>query len=184
MKRTLLISLMVMSILKIVDSRCPFVRIQQDFSPDKFSGVWYETLRSKNIDFEKYECNKAKLTMRKDGKIDVLNSEYNINKDKLYKKTAVLTLSSADGYFKYSLLGSRIDYRVLSTDYDNYAIVFSCSNSFILWKTEFVWIFSRARLVSPADLDLYLGKLTDQLSYYNYEKFHQTDQGDKCTYAA
>ena len=184
MKNFLSLSFLIVLILNLVNSRCPFVRIETDFSVQKFSGVWYEATRSKNAPFQTYECNKHKLTIRNDGKIDFLNSEYNINRDRLYKSDGVLTLSIAKGFYKYSLLGPRRDYRVLSTDYTNYAIVYSCVNSAIFFKTEYAWIYTRKRETDPKVIDGYIAILNQQLSYYNHDSFKFTDQGTRCTYAA
>jgi len=40
------------------------------------------------------------------------------------------------------------DYRVVSTDYENYSIVYSCSKLFGFYKVEFAWILGRVSDIS------------------------------------
>jgi apolipoprotein D and lipocalin family protein len=58
------------------------------------------------------------------------------------------------------------DYRVLSTDYSSYAVVYSCDES-IFGKTEYAWILTRER--NPKDSLLYKGiqVLKDKVPNYD-----------------
>lgn len=44
------------------------------------------------------------------------------------------------------------DYRVVSTDYENYSVVYSCSKVFGVYRVEFAWILGRIADISSSVL--------------------------------
>ena len=64
----------------------------------------------------------------------------------LYNASAIGTFKGAWGKLKFSFQERLGDYRVVYTDYDNVAVVYSCrSTEYIFSKLELVWILTRSQ---------------------------------------
>ena len=61
------------------------------------------------------------------------------------------------------------NYNVISTDYDNYAIVYSCEDQYKgLFHAEYFWVLARKpELSSDAMVDI-IGTITDELPSYDF----------------
>ncbi len=150
---------------------CPSVNYElQSFDPERYLGTWYEVARSKSIPFEKGDCISAQYTSREDGKIGVLNT---MQVDGVKESaSAVATRDKTDQFRLQVQFGDSFiaklfkgDYRVVDTDYENYAIVYSCSD-FIIGKVEYYWVLSRTPVMEEQ-------KLNEHLAYYQ-NKFQKT----------
>jgi apolipoprotein D and lipocalin family protein len=122
---------------------CPDVTLQSNFNVTRYTGTWYELLRNKDMPYEKGTCSRALYGLNADGTLSVLNSE--VRKG---------VWESVDGYaycdkknpaqchVKFSWLAPAGDYKVVSTDYVNYSLVFSCFSIGIAhWK--WTWLLAR-----------------------------------------
>ncbi|XP_048738399.2 apolipoprotein D-like [Ostrea edulis] len=129
---------------------CPNVPVQSDFDLDRYYGTWYEFERYFFIAESLLKCSSATYSSKPDGTIQVVNSGVNFitgrdssvtgtaSVDPKFNNTAKLTV----GFGGFS----NGPYWVLKTDYDQYVIVFSCTN--ILFgraHTEIMWILTRER---------------------------------------
>lgn len=76
----------------------------------------------------------------------------------------------------YSLPGTRPGpYWVLSTDYDNYVLVYGCTDYLGLFRTDFAWIMSRGRTLAKDTVEELRGVLA---SYgVQVDRLAVTDQG-------
>ena len=90
-------------------------------------------------------------------------------------------------YFFNSGVG--VDYRVLATDYDNWAIIHSCSALFGgLAVSEVTWVLTRApKVVNSADfkdiLDTVIPYYEDKIPHYpRASRMRNTIQGGACKY--
>uniref|UniRef100_A0A8D3A4D4 Apolipoprotein D n=1 Tax=Scophthalmus maximus TaxID=52904 RepID=A0A8D3A4D4_SCOMX len=119
--------------------RCPQPPVQEDFNVTKYMGTWYEIEKLPAL-FERGKCNQATYSLLADGTI---NSIDGIAKVKDPSQPAILGVS----FFKGFPDGP---YWVLSTDYQSYALVYSCNDYFGLFHVDYAWILARARLL-PAD---------------------------------
>ncbi|XP_054452559.1 apolipoprotein D-like [Anoplopoma fimbria] len=143
------ISLTLLSVLAanaqvIMPGRCPKPAVQENFDAAKYLGKWYDIQRLPHA-FQKGECCTATYSLQSPGVVGVLNSELladgTINSisgsatAKDPSEPAKLLVS----FFKYS---PAAPYWVLSTDYDNYSLVYSCTDLGVL-HVEFAWIMSR-----------------------------------------
>ncbi len=148
LKKILQISALTLTFLGAVQSTkkegaCEVIELQPDFDATRYVGTWYEQVRDKTFNFESYDCNQAHYTLNQDGSIAVLNSEFNEAKGKIEtaKATAKCNGAQCKVYFVPFVGG---DYRVLSTDYENYSIVYSCEDSFLGKSSdELIWVLAR-----------------------------------------
>ena len=64
-----------------------------------------------------------------------------------------LKLSRPPIILNYSVEGSRPNYRVLATDYLNFAIVYDCLDIFGLFKAESLWFLTRSQFPDQSLVD-------------------------------
>uniref|UniRef100_UPI0037E9A89D apolipoprotein D-like n=1 Tax=Semicossyphus pulcher TaxID=241346 RepID=UPI0037E9A89D len=143
------ISLTLLSVLAanaqvISPGRCPKPAVQENFDAARYLGKWYDIQRLPHT-FQKGECCTATYSLKSPGVVGVLNQELladgTINaisgsaKAKDASEPAKLQVS----FFENS---PPAPYWVLSTDYDNYSLVYSCTDLGVL-HVEFAWIMSR-----------------------------------------
>uniref|UniRef100_A0A3B1JME6 Apolipoprotein D n=1 Tax=Astyanax mexicanus TaxID=7994 RepID=A0A3B1JME6_ASTMX len=141
-----LLSVLAVSAMTFHSGRCPTPPVQQSFDPTRYMGRWYEIQKIPNA-FQLGECAQATYTL-KDGVVLVLNEELLADgtvssiegtaKAKDPSEPAKLEVSFFEGV-------PPGNYWVLSTDYDNYTLVYGCTNYLNLFHVEFAWILSRGR---------------------------------------
>ncbi|XP_076003427.1 apolipoprotein Da, duplicate 2 [Genypterus blacodes] len=124
--------------------KCPKPAVQQDFDPTMYLGKWYENQKLPTF-FQKGECATAIYSLESPGVIDVLNKE--LLKDgrvNAINGSAKVKDPSEPAKLEVSFFESTPPgpYWVLSTDYDNYSLVYGCSE-FGPFRSEFTWILSR-----------------------------------------
>ncbi|KAJ9592178.1 hypothetical protein L9F63_001294 [Diploptera punctata] len=129
---------------------CPEIKTMNSFDLDKYLGMWYEAERYFALFEFAGKCVSANYTDMGDGHINIIN-----------RQTSYLTgiRSTIEGVVrhvgrtddsklsvKFPSLPVLVDapYWVLGTDYENYAVVWSCSN-FGLFSTRNAWILTRSR---------------------------------------
>jgi lipocalin len=147
--KILLIFLAVLSVVSCGFSwgRCPDVKYElKSFNGTAYMGKWYEVVREKSMPFERGTCQEATYTLNDDGTIKVYNTE--IEGDQLQSVTGKAIPTDNKFQFKVSFSTgwfskfSQGDYRVINTDYTNFAIVYSCTDLYVA-KFEYFWILSR-----------------------------------------
>ena len=82
------------------------------------------------------------------------------------------------GFFSW-LTGS---YKVLSTDYTNYTLIYNCDQYFGFWKNEYVWILSRTPTLDSSILANVHSILQSKVPSYELSNFYTTNQGSQCVY--
>lgn len=63
------------------------------------------------------------------------------------------------------------DYRVLDTDYDNYSVVYSCTDVLGFGKFHYVWVLTRQQQVSDEIKNKIEFILQDRVPEYSYDNF-------------
>ncbi|XP_073991428.1 apolipoprotein D-like [Rhodnius prolixus] len=126
---------------------CPDLKTVDNFDQTRYMGKWYEAERYFSLFEFGGKCINSNYT---DG-IDSINI--------ISKQTSTLTgihstiegevQKTPNGFLskmnlKYPYLPMDAPYWILDTDYDNYSVVWSCSN-FGLFSTRNAWILTRAR---------------------------------------
>lgn len=129
---------------------CPRgVKVQPDFDVRKYMGLWYEQERYFAIFQFTYKCGTAHYTLRDDGSVLVNNTGY----VRLWESwdTALGSAVNIDPS-EPAKLGVSFDegpsmvanYWVLSTDYTNHSVVWSCIEESSVGNSQNLWILSRA----------------------------------------
>jgi len=144
-----------------------------DFDISKYLGTWYEIEKFPTPFEAEMKCVYAKYDSIGTNNISVLNSGV-----KSEKSSNITGFASKDDSSKPNHLSLHLKvfsfnnngfyqtspYNIWSTDYDNYALVYSCSTLIPnLPKMEFAWILSRKTTLD----DTYVKPLTDLLDSYN-----------------
>merc|ERR1719189_1090155 len=149
---------------------CRNAPIIPDFELAKYAGTWYEQLRYPNA-FQSTK-NGGKCTTATYERIDDVTVSVNNSRIERVARgfpvSAIgqwtlgwglgkavqpmpneapnrlrVELDSMSAFSKW-LIGSSPNYNVVATDYENYALIFSCQK-ILFWKVEYAWILSRAR---------------------------------------
>jgi apolipoprotein D and lipocalin family protein len=136
--------------------KCPSYPAIKKLDLKKFEGNWYEVERSFYFMEMFASCTALSFTAKPSGilKVTVKNINRLSGNPSVGFGTAV-PIKNGSGEFNYRLdtrlpsavarmmPGSGV-YRVLDTDYDNYAILWSCSNLSIMYA-DLIWVLGRDR---------------------------------------
>ena len=162
--------------------QCSDPQLQPNFDATKYTGVWFNAGRDKMSVFENGNCEQARYSINADGTLRVYNSQYD---------NATDTLSTADGnavcdgphcQVKFFWFSPNADYRVMDTDYENYALVYACNDIF-LGKVDLVWILTRSQNPEQKYIDQALATLKARVGEYTTEdNLLWTFQGPNCKY--
>lgn len=132
--------------------------IVTDFKPEDYLGVWYEIERYDNTFQGNGECTTAWYQKNPDGSIRVQNSQLNPgNPPSNYTEVGRAVLCDEEdpdqrGRLKVSFPGqpsTGCNYKVLSTDYTSYTLIWNCIQITSLppTKLEFLWLLSRTPFI-------------------------------------
>ncbi|XP_069127229.1 apolipoprotein D-like [Argopecten irradians] len=127
---------------------CPTVVTKPDFNITRYAGTWYEARRIANLYTFALKCVKAEYTVLGNGDISVTNSGFTkwFSYPIVATGTATVPNPAEPGRLSVSFNeGSDGPYLVLDTDYDNYAVVYTCTDYYGLFATEIAWILQRNR---------------------------------------
>src|SRR5690606_38287575 len=120
-----------------------------------YLGRWYEIYRTNNIRFEKGTNIFAEYSKISDLKIKVKNSQYLPKSgkwDSIEGTAKVLDPKKpTDLGVKFFFFQPRALYRILYTDYGNFAVVYNESSIFGFFKTKRAWILSRRKTLSSEE---------------------------------
>ncbi|MEJ1283272.1 apolipoprotein D [Cricetulus griseus] len=131
--------------------KCPSPPVQEKFSLRKYLGRWYEIEKIPDI-FEKGICNQVHYILLGNGDIKVLNNEIGpdgTENQVVRKAISNNLLEPAKMKVKLFEFIPSSPYWILSTDYENYALVYSCTSVVRLFHVDYVWILGRTRFLSP-----------------------------------
>ena len=144
--------------------RCAKKISKSDFDLSRFLGVWYEIVRSSNIDAEFGDCNFQQVVLETEGGL-TFNNYQRVGDD--YDDVSWPGFCDPRQnflgrcYYKPHPELSWVDYQIISTDYDNYVVAYSC-NSSKNSKFDMVWVGGRSKNL---DWNLYRDIVIDQLGF-------------------
>jgi apolipoprotein D and lipocalin family protein len=124
-----------------------------EFSLDRYLGTWYEIARMP-VSFEKdLDHVTATYSLRKDGKVEVVNKGYKKGTEKVARGKAKFAGSTDIGHLRVSFFGPfYADYIIIALDTNyTYAMVTSSSH-------KYLWILSRTPKLDQKILDGLLAK--------------------------
>jgi apolipoprotein D and lipocalin family protein len=165
----------------------PTPQVVQNFDITKYTGKWFEQYRDKQFLFSSGECVTAEYTLNADGKsVKVNNSELRSNgerKGAIGKAVCPTSEAKCTVTFDESIFSrlSKGNYWVYDTDYENYSIVYSCSEYLSIFYAEFVWVLTRQATPSKEVLEK-ANEAIDRLGYPRENLRTRTVQGDGCKY--
>ncbi|XP_018556365.1 apolipoprotein Db [Lates calcarifer] len=160
---------------------CPAPKVQPNFNLQQYLGKWYE-IEKLPAAFERGKCIEANYAIRKDGTIQVLNSQFYKDKFRTAEGTAVVQdlREPARLGVSFSYFTPYSPYLVLTTDYTTLSVVYSCTDILRLFHVEYAWILGRSRFLPPETvryaknllisegIDLFRMKATDQMGCKDY----------------
>ncbi|TNV77247.1 hypothetical protein FGO68_gene10463 [Halteria grandinella] len=162
---------------------CQSPNTKSSFDVDQYIGSWYEAARDSKIIFEYGDCVQARYDWKSDTVVRVRNSQVNPKTGNIDAVDGSATCKD-NGICKVGFFLFRNgDYRVVDTDYTNYAVVYGCSSYFFgLFKSENVWILSRAKNIDPTVLSNAETIITTELPEYALSNLYYTDHSASCIY--
>ncbi|XP_069885989.1 apolipoprotein D isoform X1 [Dipodomys merriami] len=158
--------------------KCPTPPVQENFDVNKYLGRWYE-IEKIPVSFEKGNCIQANYSLKGNGNIKVLNQEMRpdgtVNQIEGEATQSNLTEPAKLGVKFYQLMPSS-PYWILATDYENYALVYSCTTIIWLFHLDHVWILGRNPYLPPETVTYLKDILTS--NNIDIEKMTTTDQAN------
>jgi apolipoprotein D and lipocalin family protein len=166
---------------------CPsYKRSMESFEIKKYEGKWFEIAREKSTPFQKGDCTTAEYSLNEDGSVKVVNTETLPNGK---RQSAVGNATTTSDPFRLQVTFSNTffgklfkgDYQVVQTDYENYSIVYSCTD-LVVARIEYYWILSRTNHIESDQTINYLKLFSDKFNI-SADKFRFTNQEkDYCGY--
>ncbi|XP_063741376.1 apolipoprotein Da, duplicate 1 [Eleginops maclovinus] len=125
---------------------CPDPAVQPAFILKQFMGRWFEIAKLP-AQFEKGRCIETNFTLKTDNSIRVVSSEILKAEQRKIEGTGVIEdiKNPAKLGISYSTVLPYSPYWILSTDYVNFALVYSCTDILRLFHVDFAWILGRTR---------------------------------------
>ncbi|CAH6792243.1 apolipoprotein D [Phodopus roborovskii] len=158
--------------------KCPSPPVQENFDMKKYLGRWYE-IEKIPASFEKGNCIQANYSLMDNGNIKVLNqgmrSDGTMNRVEGEATQRNLSEPAKLGVKFYELMAFS-PYWILSTDYESYALVYSCTTILWLFHVDYAWILGRNPYLPPEtitylkdiltsnDIDISKMTVTDHMS--------------------
>ena len=171
----------------ISDRPCPVRPIEQNFDIKKYTaGVWYDVLRYDASFSRGCDCGFANYDLKEDNTVGVRNCCKRLPNTTLSCSLGSAVLSEPEhvpleGKLNVAF-GNRpatiSNYWILSTDYDNYSIVYFCMNVEDNKSREFAWLLSRDPQLQPA-VKTTAEALID--AHFDRSKMYQAEQSaERC----
>nr|XP_057907984.1 apolipoprotein D-like [Doryrhamphus excisus] len=141
--------------------RCPRPAVQDDFDITRYLGRWYGIQRLPHS-FQSSQCSTATYTLRSPGVVGVLNRGL-LADGTITSITGSATAKDPSEPAKLQVSFYEdtppAPYWVLASDYDNYALVYSCKELDLVHKDS-VWIMSRRPTLAGETLEQLHSTLT------------------------
>ncbi|KAL7879346.1 hypothetical protein SRHO_G00016000 [Serrasalmus rhombeus] len=133
---------------------CPEPVTQPAFNFKLFMGRWFEIAKLP-AQFEKGRCIETNFTLQFDGTARVLSSEILKGELRTMEGTAVVEdkKNPAKLGISFSYVLPYTPYWIISTDYINSALVYSCTDVLRLFHVDFAWILGRSRSLPESTIN-------------------------------
>ena len=165
---------------------CPTnYQAQASFDPERYLGVWHEIYRDAYMWYEQgASCTTAEYTRLEDSSVEVYNAAkyWFVGWYGMKGNAAVSDRGDASLVVSFGnkpAPSDRANYEIISTDYDSYAIVYSCQNFYGGWfSNESFWILARETTLSETKLAELLKMVDEKLPSYDYKRFAEFTKTD------
>jgi len=144
-------------------NQCPEVSVVDNFDLDAYMGIWYEYSKYPFIQEVGKKCMYAIYQNIGNDTVDVENASINRLTDRPSStkgKAYVIESGKLAVIFSNRQRKDRPNYLVLGTDYESYAVVYSCTNFTPMAHSKLLWILTRERQPSE-DVVLAAKKVID-----------------------
>ncbi|KAK7068935.1 hypothetical protein SK128_008287 [Halocaridina rubra] len=130
-----------------ISPQCPQKRTIPHFRTDSYMGRWYELERFESP-LQRGDCATADFFLGINGTFNIETTEFRGGKPTRRVGLAVPASDTCDGRFIVTLPDipegdESPNYNVITTDYRNYAVVYTCTAIGASSKLEFAWIMAR-----------------------------------------
>ncbi|XP_023165507.2 apolipoprotein D [Drosophila hydei] len=128
--------------------QCPEVKIPDEFDLEAYMGVWYEHSKYPFLFEIGKKCIYARYEIADNSTVSVMNAAINRltgNPSNVTGTAKVIAPGQLAVVFSKNQQANRANYQVLGTDYESYAVVYSCSSLTPLAHLKIVWILTRQR---------------------------------------
>ncbi|CDW71968.1 apolipoprotein d [Stylonychia lemnae] len=163
--------------------KCPQFGLEESFNLTKYQGQWFEQARDKATFYEAHDCVHGRYKVDAKGMLRISNVQYDLTKKEHSLSEGRAICAGALCYSKFhNVMDIFGDYQVLSTDYNKYALVYTCTNFLDAFSQDYVWILTRDAVVEKEYLQGLHDTLWDKHPEYDAKNFYYTRQGGLCDY--
>lgn len=148
---------------RFVSGPCPVIDPPENFQKQKFFGHWIETEKTPSMFDLMMRCMTVEYSDDKDGSIDVAvkgvslgGIPVSISGDGLIQDINRAGFYNVRYGLGMPMQGTQVT--VVDTDYNEYALIYSCTNSLLsgLFHSEYIWLLSRdGSLSNPTRQNIY-----------------------------
>ncbi|XP_053208375.1 apolipoprotein D-like [Panonychus citri] len=148
---------------RFVPGACPVVDPPESFDKRKFFGHWIETEKTPSMFDLMMRCMTVEYADDKDGSIDVSikgvslgGIPVSITGDGLIQDVSRAGFYNVRYGLGMPMQGTQVT--IVDTDYSEYALIYSCTNSLLsgLFHSEYIWLLSRdGTLSNPTRQNIY-----------------------------
>ncbi|CAG4957190.1 unnamed protein product [Colias eurytheme] len=152
----------------------PNIAVVQNFNVSRYLGEW-RMISTYYAEQQMGECNRAEYTLN-GGVVQLKNSQV-INEALNYVTGTVQASSDGSAKLQVQIGTNTASLWILDTDYDNYAIAYSCNNLANNQRRVFSWILSRTSAL-PAAVVPNVNRVIDSIDVLNNQYYQNVDQSD------
>jgi len=160
---------------------CVDIELQKDFNATRYTGTWFEQARDKTMLFEQYDCQQARYSLQGSGLL-VHNTQYNPTTGKVEEAYANGTCTGAHCTVIFNSYAPAGDYRVVETDYENYSLVYSCTNFLKISKFQYFWLLTRNATLTDEIKNRAQDLIKQKVPDYDFADIRVTKQLGDCVY--
>ncbi|CAK1583857.1 unnamed protein product [Parnassius mnemosyne] len=156
----------------------PNIRVVQNFDPVRYMGRW-RMIETYPSDFQSGSCNEANYRLLPDLTVEVYNTQV-VNQDlDTINGSAILATTDGSAKLLVTFPGApqQSDYWILDTDYDNYALVYSCQNINNQQRRVWSWKLSRAKQLSATATNN-INQIVNRINVLNSRYYINIDHSD------